>query len=37
LHQQLSGVVEQTWLAGIKVFNKSEIELNKGELLLKEL
>ena len=34
LNQELSGVVEQTWLGGVRVFNKGIMELNHGKILL---
>ena len=34
LHQELSGVVEQTWLGGERIFNKGEMKLNYGKILL---
>ena len=33
LNHQLFGVVEQTWLAGSKVFDKGQMHLNNGRLL----
>lgn len=39
MNEQLSGVVEQTWLKGVKVYDrqKSFMELNKGEVLLGDM
>ncbi|MBC7826986.1 MAG: allantoinase AllB [Chitinophagaceae bacterium] len=34
LNHELSGVVEQTWLGGIKVFDKGEMTLGRGKILL---
>lgn len=34
LHHELFGVVEQTWLAGEKVFDKGEMNLMQGKILL---
>ncbi len=34
LNQEMFGVVEQTWLGGVRVFNKDAMELNKGTILL---
>ena len=34
LNQELSGVVEQTWIAGERVYNKGEMNLNHGKILL---
>ena len=36
MDQELSGVVEQTWLGGIKVFDKGEMKLKQGKVLLKD-
>jgi allantoinase len=36
LNEELYGVVEQTWLAGKKVFDKGKMELNCGKVLLHE-
>jgi allantoinase len=34
LHQELSGVVEQTWLAGQKIFDRGVMKLNQGRPLI---
>ena len=34
MHEQLSGVVEQTWIGGERVYNKGEMNLNHGKILL---
>ncbi len=34
LNRELSGVIEQVWLGGERVFNKGQIELNNGKILL---
>jgi len=36
LNEELYGVVEQTWLAGKKVFDNGEMQLNGGKILLHE-
>ena len=35
LGHELFGVVEQTWLGGIKVFDKGIMRLNEGKILLR--
>ena len=35
LNHKLLGVVEQTWLGGVKVFDRGTMKLNEGEILLK--
>ena len=35
LGHELSGVVEQTWLGGIKVFDRGAMKLNHGKILLR--
>lgn len=34
LGRELYGVVEQTWLAGTRIFNRGKMELNKGKKIL---
>ena len=34
LNHELFGVVEQTWLCGVKVFDRGTMKLNEGKLLL---
>ena len=36
INQELFGVVEQTWLSGERVFNKGQMKLNEGKILLHE-
>jgi len=35
LNHELFGVVEQTWLGGVKVFDRGTMKLNEGKILLK--
>lgn len=35
LDQQLFGVVEQTWLSGVKIFDRGRMTLNTGKILLR--
>lgn len=37
INRELFGVIEQTWLAGERIFNRGKMELNKGEILLREI
>jgi allantoinase len=37
LHEELFGVVEQTWLGGKKVYNNGVLELNRGHIILKQI
>ena len=34
LNQELSGEVEQTWIAGERVYNKGQMQLNHGKILI---
>ena len=34
LNHELYGVIEQTWIAGVKVFDKGKMRLCEGKLLL---
>lgn len=35
LNHELSGVVEQTWLAGVKVYDRGQMQLNNGRMLFR--